>query len=153
MPTFSKTVALTQISKRLRQSEYTIGVDQELMTNLIFSARYTHKQLDRAIEDVGVFNSQGSEAYIIGNPGLGLVCDVSTSGNQPCVKAQRDYDALEVRVDKRASNWFFNASYTYSRLFGNYSGLASSDEAGRASPNVSRLFDLPFAAYTASRCS
>ena len=33
------------------------------------------------------------------------------------------------------------ASYTYSRLYGNYSGLASSDEDGRTAPNVNRFFD------------
>ena len=32
-------------------------------------------------------------------------------------------------------------SYTYSELRGNYSGLASSDEDGRTSPNVNRFFD------------
>ncbi|HEX8637098.1 MAG TPA: hypothetical protein VF692_03470, partial [Pyrinomonadaceae bacterium] len=31
----------------------------------------------------------------------------------------------------------------------NYSGLASSDEGGRSSPNVNRFFDLPFLGYTA----
>jgi len=136
--------------KAARQSEYTIGFERQLSQNLLFSARYTHKQIDRAIEDVGVFNSQGSEAYIIGNPGLGLVCEVSQDGNRPCTKAEREYDAVELRVDRRGTKWFFNGSYTWSRLFGNYSGLASSDEAGRTSPNVSRLFDLPFAAYTAA---
>jgi hypothetical protein len=34
-----------------------------------------------------------------------------------------------------------NASYLYSRLYGDYSGLASSDEAGRATPNVTRYGD------------
>jgi hypothetical protein len=136
--------------KAARQSEYTIGYEQQLMSNFLLSARYTHKQLDRAIEDVGVYNSQGSEAYIIGNPGIGLTCDVAQEGGLPCVEAQRDYDAFEIRLDKRATKYFFNASYTLSRLYGNYSGLASSDEAGRTSPNVSRLFDSQFAAYTAA---
>ena len=136
--------------KAARQSEYTIGVERELAPNMVLAARYTHKQIDRAVEDVGVFNDQGSEAYIIGNPGLGLVCEISTSANQPCTKAERKYDAVEVRVDKRAANYFFNASYTYSRLFGNYSGLASSDEGGRTSPNVNRFFDLPMLGYNAN---
>ena len=35
-------------------------------------------------------------------------------------------------------------------MFGNYSGLASSDEFGRSSPNVNRFFDLPFLGYDAS---
>ena len=79
-----------------------------------------------------------------------MVCEVSTDGGRPCDKAERKYDAVEVRMDLRRTKYFFNASYTWSRLFGNYSGLASSDEAGRTSPNVSRLFDLPFASYTAA---
>ena len=144
-----ETGAIDPDIKAARQSEWTFGLERQLWTNFLLSARYTHKQVDRAIEDVGVFNSQGSEAYIIGNPGLGLVCEISSSANQPCTKAVRDYDAVEVRLDKRATNYFFNASYTWSRLFGNYSGLASSDEAGRASPNVNRFFDLPFLGYNA----
>ncbi len=132
-----------------RQSEYTFGLERELSRNFVLSARYTHKQLDRTVEDVGVVNSQGSEAYIIGNPGLGLVCEVSQDSGLPCTKAVRDYDAVEVRVDRRATNYFFNASYTWSRLYGNYSGLASSDEAGRNSPNVNRYFDLPPLGWTA----
>ena len=31
----------------------------------------------------------------------------------------------------------------WSRLYGNYSGLAQADEPGRADPNVGRLFDHP----------
>ena len=135
--------------KAARQSEYTIGLERSLGSNFVLAARYTHKQIDRAIEDVGVFNSQGSEAYIIGNPGLGLVCEIASSGGYPCAKAQRDYDAFEIRVDKRTSKYFFNASYTLSRLFGNYSGLASTDEGGRTSPNVNRFFDLPPLGFTA----
>ena len=135
--------------KAARQSEYTIGVERQLMRNMLVSARYTHKQLDHAVEDIGTFNSQGSEAYIIGNPGEGQSCDQSTADGQPCTKAQRDYDAFEIRIDKRGANYFFNASYTRSRLYGNYSGLASSDEFGRSSPNVNRFFDLPFVAFTA----
>lgn len=144
-----ETGAIDPNIKAARQSEYTIGFERQLAANFLLSARYTHKQIDRAIEDVGVFNAQGSEAYIIGNPGLGLVCEISRQSNLPCAKAQRDYDAVEVRVDRRATNYGFNASYTWSRLFGNYSGLASSDEAGRSSPNVNRFFDLPPLGFTA----
>lgn len=135
--------------KAARQSEYTFGVEHQLANNLLVSGRYTHKQVDRAIEDIGVFNAQGSEAYIIGNPGFGLACQVSSTANLPCPKAERIYDAVEIRMDKRATNYFLNASYTWSRLFGNYSGLASSDEAGRSSPNVNRFFDLPPFGFTA----
>jgi hypothetical protein len=135
--------------KAMRQSEWTVGLERSLGNNFLLAGRFTHKKIDRAVEDVGVFNDQGSEAYIIGNPGLGLVCEISTQANFPCAKAQRDYKAVEVRLDKRATAYFFNASYTWSRLFGNYSGLASADELGRASPNVNRFFDLPPLGFTA----
>jgi hypothetical protein len=135
--------------KAARQSEYTFGVEHQLMRNWLISGRYTHKQVDHAVEDTGSINSQGSEAYIIGNPGEGLACEVYTADGVPCTKAERTYNAFEVRADRRlADHWFFNASYTYSKLFGNYGGLASSDEAGRTSPNVDRNFDLPFEPYT-----
>ena len=53
-----------------------------------------------------------------------------------------------------ANNWYFNANYTYSRLYGNYTGLASSDEPhlldGRTAPGVSRAFDLPFIGFAAT---
>ncbi|HMQ03862.1 MAG TPA: TonB-dependent receptor [Pyrinomonadaceae bacterium] len=135
--------------KAARQSEYTFGIERELWRNSVISGRYTHKQVDRTVEDIGVVNPQGSEAYIIGNPGFGLVCTVASAANLPCPKAQRDYDAVEIRFDRRATNWFANMSYTISRLYGNYSGLASSDEAGRNSPNVNRFFDLPPLGFTA----
>ncbi|MEO7659008.1 MAG: hypothetical protein ABIV48_05280, partial [Pyrinomonadaceae bacterium] len=86
----------------------------------------------------------------IGNPGFGLVCDISKSANLPCPKANREFDAVEFRLDRRASKYFYNVSYTWSRLFGNYSGLASSDEFGRSSPNVNRFFDLPMLGFNAN---
>jgi hypothetical protein len=57
-------------------------------------------------------------------------------------KAVREYQGLEFRFDKYfSSRWALHGSYTISRLYGNYSGLASSDEDGRTSPNVNRFFD------------
>jgi len=53
-------------------------------------------------------------------------------------------------LNKRlSSNYFFNANYTYGRLYGNYSGLASSDENGRTSPSVNRFFDYAVNGFTA----
>jgi hypothetical protein len=68
---------------------------------------------------------------------------------------------MEIRAQKRLGSFALDASYTLSRLFGNYSGSASSDEAqraqndspypgqGRNAPNVSRYYDLPFIGFTA----
>ncbi|MDQ1612297.1 MAG: hypothetical protein QOG00_2228 [Pyrinomonadaceae bacterium] len=142
--------------KAARQSEFTVGVERDLGGGYLFRGRYTHKNVDRAIEDIGIPTAGGSEAYIIGNPGFGLADKTARDFGYPSVKAVRKYDAMELQFDKRFTRkYYFNANYTYSRLFGNYSGLASSLEkdangVGRTSPNVSRLFDLPFQAFTAN---
>ncbi len=129
--------------KPQRTTGYTIGYERDFGSNFRLTASYIHRQIDRAIEDIGVYNSQGSEFYMIGNPGFGQHCEINAGTSFPCAKAERKYDALEIVLDKRTSDYFFNANYTYSRLYGNYSGLASSDEFGAANPNVTRYFDLP----------
>jgi hypothetical protein len=70
----------------------------------------------------------------------------------PQVKPVRDYDSVELSLTKRLANrWSMEAIYQWSRLWGNYPGLASSDEAGggtaRLSPNVNRLYDGPWMMY------
>jgi hypothetical protein len=134
-----------------RQAEFTIGFERELSNNFLLSARYSYKNLLWAIEDAGFLNAQGSEAYIIGNPGSGLHAQTARDfGYTKTAKPQRRYDALEIKLDRRFSkSYFFNAAYTYSRLYGNYGGLASSDESGRTSPGVNRYFDLPHIGFTA----
>ena len=64
--------------------------------------------------------------------------------NIPYPKAERKYDSVEFVYNKLLSNnWSLRASYMWSRLWGNYSGLSQSDENGRTSPNVGRAFDYP----------
>ena len=121
----------------------------------VLRVRYTFKNVDEAVEDAGVVNPANSEAYIIGNPGRGLHLEtLQALGYVKSTRPQRRFDGLEIVLDKRLSNnFYFNANYTLSRLFGNYSGLASSDEPhlvdGRLAPGVSRAFDLPFIGFTA----
>ena len=137
-----------------RQTEFTVGTEYGLTSDIVIGARFTHKQLDRTIEDVGFFDANQNELFFIANPGMGAVAEPFAPGIPASPKAERVYDALELRVDKRfSSNYYLNASYTYSRLYGNYSGLASSDEpdalgVGRSSPNVNRFFDLPHIGFT-----
>jgi len=141
--------------KPFQQTEFTVGTERQLSQNYVFRVRYTYKNVDEAVEDAGVINAAGSEAYIIGNPGSGLhLQTLQTLGYTKSTRPQRRYDGVEFVLDKRLSkNWYFNANYTFSRLFGNYSGLASSDEPhlvdGRLAPGVSRAFDLPFIGFTA----
>jgi hypothetical protein len=139
--------------KAQRQSEFTVGAERDLGGGYLLSGRFTHKQIDEAIEDIGIPTPQGSEAYIIGNPGRGLALETAIDLGFPKqdLRPIRDYDAIEVRLDKRFNRkYYFNVNYTYSQLEGNYPGLANSFEAGRTSPNVNRLFDLPFAAFNAA---
>ncbi len=108
--------------------------------------------MDHAIEDAGFPTPEGSEAYIIGNPGEGLHAETARAfGYVKTTKPERVYDALEMRLDRRfRNNYQFNLAYTFSKLQGNYSGLASSDENGRTSPGVNRFFDLPHLGFTAA---
>jgi hypothetical protein len=136
--------------KPMKQRMFDVGYEFSLDPSLIASLRYTNRRLIRTIEDVGTLGPEG-EVYYIANPGFGVVADPKTweAGIPPTPKAVRNYDALEFRLDKRFSKRYqYALSYTWSRQYGNYSGLASSDENGRTSPNVNRFFDLPWIGYT-----
>jgi hypothetical protein len=141
-----------------RQTEFTVGVERDFGAAYKLSARYTYKNVDSAIEDAGFPTADGSEAYIIGNPGRGLHAATARQfGYIKVAEPQRRYDAFELKLDRRLGrfsdnsnfSYYYQANYTYSRLYGNYSGLASSDEGGRTSPGVNRFFDLPFIGFTA----
>lgn len=136
--------------KPFQQDEWTVGYQQEFARNYVIGSRFTYKDVKWAVEDAGILTPDFSEAYIIGNPGSGLHAQVLRQlGYTKSVKPQRNYKAWEVSLDRRfANNFFFNVNYTWSRLFGNYSGLASSDEGGRTSPGVNRFFDLPYIGFT-----
>lgn len=155
--------------KPFQQTEYTFGTAYDFGSGFILEGRYTHKQVDRTIDDIGYHALTGAsqdEFYYIGNPGFGICAaaacgQYAVPGNPGTPRAERKYDGVEVRAQKHIGNFSLDASYTFSRLFGNYSGSASSDEAqrsstqspypgvGRNSPNVSRYYDLPFLGYTA----
>ena len=131
--------------KPFKQQELVFGFEHELSPSMAIGARYVHKQVDRAIEDVGVIVPGIGEVFYIANPGEGVATTIEGENCPTCPslpEIKRDYDALELKVNRRfANNWSFGASYTLSRLYGNYPGLASSDEIARVSPNVTRLFD------------
>ncbi|MCG3159830.1 MAG: hypothetical protein JMDDDDMK_00850 [Acidobacteria bacterium] len=134
-----------------RQSEITVGVERELFRGYVLTARYTRKNVDRAIEDHAILGLSESENYPIGNPGRGLDLKLDQqTGYAKSAIPQRVYNAVEIVLNRRLSNnYFFNVNYTYGRLFGNYSGLASSDENGRTSPAVNRFFDYAINGFTA----
>ncbi|MDO8680944.1 MAG: carboxypeptidase regulatory-like domain-containing protein [Acidobacteriota bacterium] len=130
--------------KPMRLQEASAGLEHQLNEVMAVSVRYVHKQVDKAIEDTGALDAQGNEIYIIANPGFNLAELAFTNPNVQNPKAVRDYDSVEFAFDKKyADNWYLRTSYMWSRLYGNYSGLSQSDENGRTSPNVGRLWDYP----------
>ncbi len=138
--------------------EFTVNFEHEFAPRLVGGVRYSRKNLVRAIEDIGVLDAEDNETYLIGNPGFGATRSDPThtydgktpNGNFLVPKATRQYDGVEFRLQGQRRNMFYVASYTYSRLYGNYSGLANSDESGRSDPGVSRAFDLPYYYFDAS---
>ncbi len=64
--------------KPMRQQEATAGIEHQLNDEMAISARYVHKQVDRAIEDTGSLDAAGNEIYVIANPGEGLTALAST---------------------------------------------------------------------------
>ncbi len=142
---------IDQNLKPIRGQEFTVGLDHELNRTMSVGVRYAHKWLDRTIEDVGIQVAGVGEVFMIANPGLGIA-EFTLAGTcaacpaQP--KAKRDYDGVEFRLRKRLANrWSMNTSYLWSRLYGNYAGLASSDENGRTSPSVERAFDGEYMSF------
>ncbi|MBX7169535.1 MAG: carboxypeptidase regulatory-like domain-containing protein [Pyrinomonadaceae bacterium] len=138
--------------KPYSQREFTFGVERELSQLYLLRGRYTNKKLLNTVEDAGAISSSGSEIYITGNPGQGLHAEFLKNFGyaEPYATPDRRYSAVEVVLERRLSNnYFFNLNYTYSRLRGNYSGLANADENGRSDPGVNRSFDLPMIGFTA----
>jgi len=132
--------------KPMENREFQLGADYQMWSTGVVGFRYVNKKLLNTIEDIGYLVWTGNvfeEVYITGNPGKGIVVKDYVPGKiPPQAEAIRDYQALELRYNHRfADNWSLGATYTYSELTGNYSGLASSDEFGRTDPNIERYFD------------
>ena len=136
--------------KPMLSREFSVASEHRLTPTLTASMRYSRKRLVRGMEDIGVLDAEDNEVYTIGNPGFGATdaTKYKAPNGQPLTpKAIRDYDGLEIRIDHRVTEGplkgvSYFASYTYSRLWGNWAGLANSDETGRSQPSVSRAFDL-----------
>ncbi len=132
--------------KPFEQEEFQIGGDYQLNTNSTVGIRYVDKKVLHAIEDLGFFACTSPtncfEGYNIGNPGEGTSAFDAPGPVPAQPKAKRTYRAVELNWNRRfVGNWQAHVTYTYSKLEGNYPGLASSDEFGRTSPNTNRLFD------------
>jgi hypothetical protein len=117
----------------MRQDSTSVGLEFQVGARSVLTLHYVHNELKETIEDVGFLTSAGDEGYLISNPGKGSTSIQFPTGETPIgqitPRPQRQYDAFEIGYNRRfANNWFFSANYTISRLYGNYAGLANSDE-------------------------
>jgi len=147
--------------------ETTLGLDHALNAKTSVGVRYLQKALGQLVEDVGIptlVNNTFTYVYWICNPGVGPCANPPgispLSGGRafpPMPKADRKYDALEMKLERRQGQSFFaNASYTWSYLRGNTTGLgfdstqASSAGSVNAQPNVSDQFDSIYMLYNST---
>jgi hypothetical protein len=132
--------------KPMSQTEFSFGIEKKLAGDVSSSVRVVRKHLRRAIEDLGIFTPEG-EVWWICNPGYGASLTQQHGGQYDnkypdTPKAKREYLAVNLALDKRFShNWMAGFSYTWSRLWGNYSGLAAS-EVAQLAPNTGEYFDF-----------
>jgi hypothetical protein len=138
--------------KPFQKHEVSLGFQKRLTSDLELSVRLIHNWIKNAVEDIGVQYPYG-KLYYIGNPGSDWIqskYDESQAlGLMPkgveSREAVRRYSAITISLDKRFSRkWLGGVSYTWSRLYGNYSGLASSDKFSFKNPNVSSYYDTWF---------
>jgi hypothetical protein len=141
--------------KPYQKNEYTFGIQKTLGEDWSVSARFLHNYIVNAIEDIGVQTPHGEE-YFNGNPGSDWIQqkydEAQAVGNMPmgviASKAVREYTSVTLNLDRKfKDNWLGGLSFTWSRLHGNFAGLASSDEHGRKSPGVERYYDGWFLTY------
>ena len=168
--------------KPYRQHEYVAGGDYQISKDWALEVRYDRRRLDHVIEDASLADIHAFEIYTIVNPGQGVNKTLNGYANfltglgaaygpgVPAFNAQgdfgtctgcpnnpeavRNYDGLEFRVTKSTSHgWAGMFSYTWSSLWGNYTGLTTTDQidggsTGRNSPDTTRAFDEPFYYFT-----
>ena len=147
----------------MSQHEFLVGSDWSITPKMGLEVRYARKRLDNAIDDQSIDDS----TYYIGNPGPNTYSNLlhralpAAGFNAPLCpscpnapRATRKYDGLETRLTYHGSRLFGQLTYTFSRLYGNYSGLTDTDitdgNGGRHNANNNRSFDLPEMQYTTS---
>jgi hypothetical protein len=118
--------------KASSQDEVSAGAEYELLPDARLGLTMASRWINYWIEDVApVVGLNG----FVGNPGFGLAQDFP--------KAKRNYLSLTLFLAKNFSNsWLAQASYTTTRLRGNYMGLFSAED-GYLGPNGLADFDSP----------
>jgi hypothetical protein len=144
------------------------GVQYEVLQDLTVGVDYLGRRQGNVIEDM---SSDGGATYFIANPSVSAPWTAASGPYQgqtfnpryaagddartglvysvPIPPPERSYDAVTVSMTKLFSRrWLAQASYTWSSLRGNYSGLIRTD-SGQFLPNLLSEFDMP--AYFGNR--
>jgi hypothetical protein len=123
--------AVDQNLKSPSNDEIVAGGEYEVLPNARAGVSYTYRNLVRTVEDMS--NTDG-QTYFIGNPGEGIA--------DTFPHAKRTYNAVTLTFTKAfADLWLAQASYTWSRLTGNYDGLFRPED-NQLDPNINSTFDL-----------
>ncbi len=132
-------------------NEYVLGWDSQPLPGVTVSNRLVHRNLGRAMEDMGI-DGGNHLPYYIGNPGQNshLLADeakkidptLAGSGDTATwVDPVRDYWAYQLEANFRRGKWsgFFNL--TLSRTEGNFEGSFRQDN-GQSDPNITSMYDF-----------
>jgi hypothetical protein len=119
--------------------EFIVGAEREVVPFLDVSLTYMHRWLGRTMEDTqdssysALIDGADFGEYVIRNPGPPLFPE-----------PKRIYDAVTLKVEKRFhDDWQLLASYTWSRLWGNYEGYFRR-QTGQSDPFITSAFDFPY---------
>jgi hypothetical protein len=136
-------------TKNTYNNEWLVGGEYEWMPGLNLSVRYTHRDLQNILEDTApaakVLYDLGIAkdiVFVIANPSDGYPSTepYNVGAHEKFI---RQYDAVEFLADKRLSNrWSLQASYRWSRLYGDYEGFYRNDN-NQSDPGLTSLADQP----------
>ncbi|HVJ62063.1 MAG TPA: TonB-dependent receptor [Tahibacter sp.] len=164
-----RTVSAQNI-RPMYQDELTLGYQQMLTDTWSFGVRGVHRRLKSLIEDTcqsaGIarwaedngytnFSPDSLATCILLNPGFDadLYLDVDNDGNLTrhivpahyfgLPRAKRNYNSMEFTFERAyADNWYLQASYTWSRGYGNTEGFVRTDN-GQVDAGNTTSFDRP----------
>lgn len=164
-----RTVSAQNI-RPMYQDELTLGYQQMLTDTWSLGVRGTHRRLKSLIEDTcqsaGIarwaedngytnFSTDSLPPCILLNPGFDstIYLDINNDGNLTkhtipahyfgLPRAKRNYNSVEFALEKAYSdNWYLQASYTWSRSYGNTEGFVRTDN-GQIDAGNTTSFDRP----------
>jgi outer membrane receptor protein involved in Fe transport len=143
-----------------------VGGEYEVLADTKVGLSYIRRDLGRAMEDL---STDAGTTYYIANPGMhdeDAIHDMRVRAADPMTSPEeaaqlqyeadlyenstflfdtptRTYNAIQLTGERRFTKSFFvTASYTYSKLRGNFPGLFS-PETLQDDPNLTSMYDLP----------